>query len=166
MFDEQRVEIEKLEGHHCFACGTENPIGLDLRFYRVGDAVCSDITLGKNHEGWENVAHGGIVSTLVDEVMSWAIFYFKKRLLVTRKMTVKYVRPVLIGVPLTVKGTMLDDSRPPRITAKGEVRDDEGRLLVRSSAEFVMLEKEDLTMIPDSLKDEMFALFRKFGPPR
>jgi acyl-coenzyme A thioesterase PaaI-like protein len=73
MSEEKRVTIKKLQGHNCFACGTANPIGLNLQFYRFGDAVYSDITLGKNHEGWENVAHGGIVSTLLDEVMSWSI---------------------------------------------------------------------------------------------
>jgi len=42
--EEKRVDIEKPEGHHCFACGTANPIGLNLKFYSLGDAVCSDIT--------------------------------------------------------------------------------------------------------------------------
>ena len=63
--------IPKLEGYNCFACGTANPIGLNLHFYLRGGYLCSDITLGKNYEGWENMAHGGIVSTLLDEVMSW-----------------------------------------------------------------------------------------------
>ena len=59
--DEVLQNIPKLEGTHCFACGTDNPIGLNLSFYRQGDYICSDFTLGKNHEGWENMAHGGIV---------------------------------------------------------------------------------------------------------
>ena len=99
----ERVELPKIKGQYCFACGTANPIGLNLRFYFLGDAVCSEITLDKVYEGWQNVAHGGIVSTLLDEIMSWTIMYFKKVLLVTRKMDVKYVKPVLIGTPLTVK---------------------------------------------------------------
>ena len=78
MSEGERVEIQKLQGHHCFACGTANPIGLNLNFYRLDNAVCSDITLGKNHEGWENMVHGGIISTLLDEVMSWSIIYFKR----------------------------------------------------------------------------------------
>jgi len=158
----KRVEIEKLEGQNCFACGTANPIGLNLQFYRLDDAVCSDITLGKNYEGWQNMAHGGIVSTLLDEVMSWAVIYFKKSFLVTRKMEVKYVRPVLIETPLTVKGVIVDESSPPKIRAKGEVKDNEGRLLVRSFAEFVLLEKGRLSSVPEELKEGMLSLFEKF----
>lgn len=162
MSEEKRVTIKKLQGHNCFACGTANPIGLNLQFYRFGDAVYSDITLGKNHEGWENVAHGGIVSTLLDEVMSWTIMYFKKIFLVTRKMEVKYIRPVLIGTPLVIKGEVMDDSKPPRIKARADIRDNENNLLVRSLGEFVELPKEKLSSVPEELKDEMLMLFNNF----
>lgn len=162
MSEEKRVTIKKLQGHNCFACGTANPIGLNLQFYRFGDAVYSDITLGKNHEGWENVAHGGIVSTLLDEVMSWTIMYFKKIFLVTRKMEVKYIRPVLIGTPLVIRGEVMDDSKPPRIKARADIRDNEGNLLVRSLGEFVELPMEKLSSVPEGLKEEMLSLFSNF----
>jgi len=162
MTEEKRVNIQKPQGHCCFACGTANPIGLNLQFYRLGDAVCSDITLGKNYEGWENVAHGGIVSTLLDEVMSWTIMYFKKNFLVTRKMEVKYIKPVLIGTPLVVKGEVMDDSEPPKIRARADIRDDEGHLLVRSIGEFVELPMEKLSSVPEGLKEEMLLLFNNF----
>ena len=105
--------ISKVKGYHCFACGTANPIGLNLNFYRLGDTVCSDITLGRSYEGWENLVHGGIISTLLDEVMSWTIIYFKKVFFVTRKMDVKYIKPVKVGMPLTVKGKLMDS--PPTV---------------------------------------------------
>jgi len=158
----KKVSIEKLQGRYCFACGTANPIGLNLEFYRFGDYVCSDITLGKYHEGWQNMAHGGIISTLLDEVMSWTIIYFKKVFFVTRKMEVKYVNPVLVGTPLTVKGMLRDESEPPKITARAEIRDDIGKLLVRSKGEFVILPEERLSSVPDDLKKDMLSLFRKF----
>jgi len=161
--EEKRVDIEKPEGHHCFACGTANPIGLNLKFYCRGDAVCSDITLGKYHEGWQDLAHGGIISTLLDEVMSWAIMYSKKVFVVTRKMDIKYVRNVLIGTPLTVTGRFVGDAKPPIVKAKAEIRDDEGRLLVRSNGEFVVLSEERLSTVPRSFKDEMFSLFERFS---
>ena len=159
MNEEKRIDIQKPQGHYCFACGTANPIGLNLKFYRLGDAVCSDITLGKYHEGWEDIAHGGIISTLLDEVMSWAIMYSKKILLVTRKMDIKYVRNVTIGTPLTVTGKLVDDASPPKIRAKAEIRDDEGRLLVRSRGEFVVLPEEKFSSLPASFKNQMASLF-------
>ncbi|MBU2499184.1 MAG: PaaI family thioesterase, partial [Proteobacteria bacterium] len=127
----ERIDLPKVEGHHCFACGTENPKGLNLSFYRSGDAICTDVVLDRHYVGWENMAHGGIISTLFDEVMSWTILYLKRLFFVTRKMEVRYMRPVLIGVPLTVKGTITDDSQSPRIMAKAEMLDKEGRILAK-----------------------------------
>jgi len=156
--DVTRVEIQKPQGHGCFACGTDNPIGLHLSFFRTGEAVSSNITLGKHYEGWENIAHGGIISTLLDEIMSWAVMVAKKTYLVTRKMDIKYVRNVAIGTPLTVTGRMVDDTAPPKIRATGEIRDDHGRLLVRGSAEFVAV-PEDKFAMPASFKSQMASLF-------
>lgn len=159
---ESKAYIEKPEGHYCFACGTANPIGLNLQFYRNGDSVCTDITLKRVYEGWEGVAHGGIISTLLDEVMSWAIMYKKKTFLVTRKMNIKYVRNVPIETPLVAKGEMVDDSGPPKISAKAEIRDAENRLLVRSTAEFVAVSKNDLVSVPEVEKNSMLELFKRF----
>jgi uncharacterized protein (TIGR00369 family) len=160
--NEDRVPIQKLQGHHCFACGTDNPIGLNMRFYRMEDAVCSDITLGKNHEGWENMAHGGIISTLLDEVMSWTVLYFKRTFLVTRKMEIKYIKPVPLGIPLTARGKILDEPGNSRIEVRGEIVDAEGKLLVRSRGEFVMLAENQLSSVSNALKQKMAALFEHF----
>ncbi len=164
--NEERIAIPKLQGHHCFACGTANPIGLNLHFYRVGDSICTDITLGKYHEGWQNVTHGGIISTLLDEVMSWTIMYFKKVFFVTRKMEIKYIKPVLIETPLTATGWLIDDSEPPKIRTRAEIRDDKGSLLVRSSGEFVVLPEEKLSSVPDEQKKDMLSLFKRFPEPQ
>ena len=163
MAKQERFEIPKPRGHYCFACGTANPIGLNLHFYRFHDRICTDITLGKYHGGWENVAHGGIISTLLDEVMSWTVMYFKKSLFVTRKIEIKYVKPVMIGTPLTVTGRLMDDEEAPKIKTRAEIRDEEGRLLVRSRGEFVMLSKEKLSSVPEGAKEEMLSLFKSFS---
>ena len=160
--DEKRIDIPKLEGHYCFACGTANPIGLKLKFYTLNDRVCADITLGKNHEGWQNMAHGGIISTLLDEVMAWTIMYFKRIFFVTRKMEVKYVRPVLIGVPLTVKGRMMKERKPPYIGAIADILDNKNQILARATGEFVEIQKDKLDLVPDELKQDMMELFGKF----
>ena len=163
MLEAKKTEIEKPQGHYCFACGTANPIGLKLEFYRLADSICSEITLDKVHEGWENLAHGGIISTLLDEVMSWAVLYFKRVLFVTRKMKIKYIRPVLIGTPLTVRGILIDTSEPPKVMTRGEILDDQGRLLVRSTGEFIELPAERFSSVSEGVKEEMLALLEKLG---
>ncbi|MDY6971955.1 MAG: PaaI family thioesterase [Thermodesulfobacteriota bacterium] len=160
--EEEKINIGKFRGLHCFACGTANPIGLDLQFYRNGNAVCSDITLGRNYEGWQNMAHGGIISTILDELMSWTILYFEKVFFVTRKMEIKYIRPVLIGEPFVAKANLIETSKSSSIKAKGEIRDNRQRILAKSTGEFVVLPKEKLSTVPEGLKEDMMQVIQAF----
>jgi uncharacterized protein (TIGR00369 family) len=157
----ERIDLPKLDGHGCFACGTANPIGLNLEFYRKGEWICSDVILNKNYEGWDGMAHGGIISTLLDEVMSWTIIYLKGVFFVTRKMEVKYIKPVLTGTPLTVRGELREERRERFIQAQAKIMDGEGQILSRATGEFVELPPERLSVVPDGMKKEMVDLFRK-----
>ena len=56
----------------CFVCGQENPHGLHLKC-RVDDGqVILEYTTQERDLGWRSIVHGGIVMTLMDEVMTWA----------------------------------------------------------------------------------------------
>jgi acyl-coenzyme A thioesterase PaaI-like protein len=158
-----KVPIAKLEGFDCFACGTNNPIGLKMSFYRQGDAVCSDLVLSPNHVGWQNIAHGGIISTLLDEVMSWTVLYFKKSFAVTRRMEVRYLRPVPVGVALTVRGKITADHKRQICRAGASLLDDQGKILARGEGEFALLDEKKLSVFPEDLKEKMLQLFESFS---
>ncbi len=162
MSEEDRVAIPKLEGSGCFACGSANPIGLNLGFYRSGEWILTEFTLRGNYEGWGGMAHGGIISTVLDEIMSWAILYFKKVFFVTRKMEVKYVKPVLTGVPLKARGRLLDERRGLLIRSHAEILDLNNRILSRATGEFAELPPERLSSVPEKLKQDMQRLFDRF----
>jgi acyl-CoA thioesterase FadM len=75
-------------------------------------------------------------------------------------MELKYVRPVPIGQPLTVKGKLLDgDSRLIRV--QGDLFDGSRKMLARSLGEFAFLPEDRLSEVPQGLKREMKALFEK-----
>jgi acyl-coenzyme A thioesterase PaaI-like protein len=158
--DKQPIPI--LEGHDCFACGTNNPIGLKLDFYRRGDSVCSDVFLSSNHVGWQNMAHGGIISTLLDEVMSWTVIYFKKAFSVTRRMQVRYLKPVPVEVELTVKGTLTSEGKSNSCKAEAVLFDTEGNVLAKGEGDFAVLTGDKLTALPEDFKKQMWELFKKY----
>ncbi|MEJ2234211.1 MAG: hotdog domain-containing protein [Syntrophobacterales bacterium] len=157
-----KTPIPILEGHDCFACGTNNPIGLKLNFYRQGDSVCSDVVLNRNHVGWQNMAHGGIISTLLDEIMSWTVIHFKRVFSVTRKIQVRYLKPVPVEVPVTVKGTITSDGTSRSCQAEAILLDSKGNILAKGEGEFVILSEDRLTGLPDKFKEQMMDLFKKY----
>jgi acyl-coenzyme A thioesterase PaaI-like protein len=94
--------------HWCFACGKQNPIGLKLNFREEGDSYITTFIPQAEHQGYNGIVHGGIVSTLLDEVMA-GYLYAKGYNAVTAKLDVRFRKPTPILQELTVTA---------RITAK------------------------------------------------
>ena len=124
-----------LEPHNCFACGTLNTHGLNLALH-AGDGRCwVDVTLSRQFEGWEGIAHGGIISTILDEVMAWAVVEHDLWG-VTARMTVEFKRPVPIGRPIHGEGRVTSVRRRV-VETEGVLTDQNGTVLARAEATFV-----------------------------
>jgi acyl-coenzyme A thioesterase PaaI-like protein len=81
--------------HACFGCGGDNPIGLRLRFAADGDGVKASFTPNPEHQGFHDVVHGGIISTILDEAMAWATAHAGVWA-VTGEMRVRFRQPLEI----------------------------------------------------------------------
>lgn len=121
--------------HHCFACGGSNPIGMRLRI-EIGDGVArTRWTAGEDYVGWSDKLHGGIIATLLDEVMAWSASSFDAWA-VTAEMTVRYRSPVAPGEELTAVGRVMERKR--RIyEVRGEVTAGDGRLVAEASGRYL-----------------------------
>ena len=62
------------ETNHCFGCGRDNPIGLKLDMKLDGDRCVAYFTPKAEHESYGDRMHGGLTSTLLDEVMGDYVF--------------------------------------------------------------------------------------------
>jgi hypothetical protein len=80
-------------------------------------------------------------------------------------MEVKYIRPVLVGTPLIIKGQLAGGNvSSKKLLVKAEIRDDYGRLLARSWGEFVIMNREDLAPVLDASKKEIFSMLENLPP--
>jgi uncharacterized protein (TIGR00369 family) len=125
-----------LEPHNCFACGTLNAHGLQLELHAADDRCWTELVLAERFQGWEGIAHGGIVTTILDEVMGWALIDHDMWG-VTARMSIEFKRPVPIGRPIRAEGRVLS-ARRRLVEAEGVILDrEDGTLLARSRATFV-----------------------------
>lgn len=96
----------------CFVCGPQNPIGLKAVF-TTDVATCSshtELTLSADYQGWQDVVHGGILASLLDEACIYAC-RAKADQCVTAELQVRYRKPVPVGALVTVVGQLSDDRR-------------------------------------------------------
>ncbi|KAF0202676.1 MAG: hypothetical protein FD170_1850 [Bacteroidetes bacterium] len=85
--------VEK-EGYNCFGCSPGNKLGLNLTFSEDGEFIISKWLPKPHFQGWQNVLHGGIQATLLDEIASWLVFIKLNTSGVTSRMDVKLKKPV------------------------------------------------------------------------
>jgi uncharacterized protein (TIGR00369 family) len=129
--------------HHCFGCGDQNPIGLQLRFraLRGADGVWSSFTPDRRYEGYFGLVHGGILSALLDEAMSWAITA-SGSFAVTARMQLAFRSPASIGRELRVEGRIKAD-RTRVVDTAGRVMDVASESVVaEAEARFVRVTEE------------------------
>ena len=121
--------------HNCFACGDTNPIGMRLHI-ELGEGTASTTwTPGRDFVGWEDKVHGGLLATLLDEVMAWAPSSYDSWA-VTAEMNIRYRSPANPGEELTARAWV--EQRRRRIYhVRGEVRGADGRLIAQAEGRFL-----------------------------
>jgi acyl-coenzyme A thioesterase PaaI-like protein len=123
----------------CFACGKENPFGLHMRFFTDGHIVTSEVTIPVYMCGWGNLVHGGIITTLLDETMSWAAIHLLKRLILTRTMEIEFILPVAPNMPLRTEGHIERQLKNTEAEVSAVLYNKENQACARSVGRFALL---------------------------
>ena len=134
--------------HACFACGELNTHGLQLVLH-VADGTCwTELTLLPDFQGWEGIAHGGIVATILDEVMGWALAAADAWGF-TAKMSIDYKRPVPVGTRLRGEGRLVE-RRKRLLTMTARLLDaDTGVILATADALYVAAPAAQLAQLKE-----------------
>ena len=125
----------------CFACGQNNPIGLKLSFEWDGKTTRTEFTPDKLHQGWSGIIHGGIMTCILDEAMSWASL-FEGMSCITAKMHVRFKRPTSIDESLIITSSITKKTRR-LVEAKATISLKDGTPVAESTAtQFVLNHKK------------------------
>ena len=123
--------------NHCFVCGPANPIGLGVKFRLDGDVCRGEFTPGPEHMGYDQVTHGGIVFSLLDDVMANWVWLQGERCF-TAKADIRYRSELPVGTPVRLEGCC--------IKRKGRLAQMQGRL-IRAAHDAVIAEASGAFMV-------------------
>jgi len=103
---QQRTAGLRSQGNHCFVCGPSNPIGLGVQFHLENDVCLAEFTPLEQHMGYDQVTHGGIVFSLLDDVMAnW--IWLQGQQCFTAKADIRYRAQLPIGTLVRLEGRCL-----------------------------------------------------------
>lgn len=119
----------------CFVCGVENKAGLKLFFYvDDDDRVITEAAIPEHFAGYPGVAHGGIVSTILDETLARAVMADDpNRFVFTGRLTLRYRKPTPTDTPLRAVGEVVRD-RGRMVECASFLYGPDGELLAEAEA--------------------------------
>jgi len=105
----QQLDNAPVPYPHCYGCGSENAVGLHLEFEFDGTELRADFTPQDHHQGYPGIVHGGVIMSLLYEVMA-NIRRYSGDEAVLRRSTVEFQRPVPVGERLLVTARVVGET--------------------------------------------------------
>lgn len=126
----------------CFGCGLGNASGLHMKFHTDGKRVVSQLAVPGHLCGWGNLVHGGISATILDEVMGWTAIYQLKMFVLTKSMSIRYLKPVFAGEQIRVEGSIVEKISEREAVVKADLYKYTGELSVCATGNFALYAPE------------------------
>ena len=118
----------------CFVCGENNPQGLHAAMYKVGDLVEMEFRPRREHIGWNDVVHGGLIATVLDELMTWAAIVDQRQAFFAVDFSVRFKAPLAPETPYRVCARVSGARRI--LDAEGWVEDAAGTVLSTATGRY------------------------------
>jgi len=137
-------------GNNCFACHPNNNYGLRLKFYADDDKqeVFARIKPEQHFNGFPGILHGGIQCALIDEVAYWTMFDSIKKIGLTAKIDLNFLKPVPMDTELSIIGK-INTVQKRRATVETAIKDQQGEIYTKAEVLYFLPNKK--------------ALFKVFG---
>jgi uncharacterized protein (TIGR00369 family) len=106
------IMIQLRDNQRCYVCGKENPAGLgvDFEINRELRSISAKFTPTDDHQGYEGIVHGGILSALLDEAMGKLTVSLGIPA-VTAEITVQFKAPAAPGDELFISGRLTQETK-------------------------------------------------------
>lgn len=123
----------------CFVCGPANPAGLRVAFRLDGEVCRAEFTPEAFHQGYDGITHGGILFSVLDDVMANWLFLRGARAYSARS-EIRYRDPLPVGTPLLLEGR-LKKRRGRFVVLEGRAsRAEDGRVVAEAESTFHVVE--------------------------
>ena len=129
------------DDEYCFVCGKKNESGLQLDFFYDNNKTIAKVVFDKRFQGWKDVVHGGLISTVLDEAMA-KITGFYGYYCVTAEINVKFKKPVLVNKEYIIEGKILEQ-RGKIFFTNSLIRDNNNQIFAIANAKMFVIKKRN-----------------------
>ena len=112
-----------LDGYMCFGCAPENPQGLHMEFYEDGEDIVAFWEPESHYQGWLETLHGGIQTTMMDELAGWVVLRKLQTSGVTSRLDARFLKSISTREPrLMIRGAYQGAETECHIHRDGDIQ--------------------------------------------
>jgi len=93
------------------------------------------------HIGFKQTVHGGIIATVLDEIMVWACAVQTRRFAYCAELNVRFASPLRPGEEVLATAELVSNRRDRIFEARGELRDASDRVLASATGKYLPLKR-------------------------
>ncbi len=138
--EQSKVTRKQISSNMCFICGIHNKAGLNIRFYETeNNEVACRFTARDEHQSYPGRLHGGIASTIMDELLGRTIQLIEPDAwAVTCDLSIKYKKPVPLDTELKAVARYTKYTHG-LLFAEGEIYLPDGTVAVTATGRFLKM---------------------------
>lgn len=137
--------------YSCFVCGEANPLGLNLRFETDGRLVRTKFVPRPEHNGFKGVVHGGLITTVLDEIMFWACAVQTRRLSICAELNVRFLSPMPPAGEFVASAEMVANRKDRVYEAQAAMLDASGVALAKATGKYLPMKNTEVSQIAADL---------------
>lgn len=123
---------------NCFVCGPDNSLGLQVQFELDGGVCRGRFTPGEDHCGFDGITHGGIIFSLLDDVMANCLFLKGQRCF-TAKCEIRFRSQLPTGAEVLLEARPVKEKRHVVVMEGIATRAETSEVVAETVASFVVV---------------------------
>ena len=121
--EDKATGLELSDDSMCFCCGKGNVDGLHMEFEHEDGEVRTTVSFAKRFQGYSDIVHGGLLSTVLDETMV-TLLNRMGLLAVTGELKVRFLSPLRVGQAVEISARLVESrGRVFRVAASASLPD-------------------------------------------
>jgi len=130
-----------------------------MNFEAENGAVSARFVARPEHIGFQNTIHGGIISTVLDEIMVWACGLQTKRFAYCAELNVRFVKPARPGEELLLRAGPVVNRKNKLFEVSAELRDAEGMLLASATGKYIPIKAVAMGLVLADFVEDTSGIF-------
>ena len=132
----------KTDNGNCFGCSPDNERGLQMEFFEKDEYIFSEWDPKPHLSGFKNVLHGGIQTTILDEIACWVVFIKCQTSGVTTALNAKFKNSAFTdNGKLTIRAKLISQEKK-FANIHAEILDSNGKVCSEAEVQYMIFPQE------------------------